>query len=171
VRAAGSGHLVLSTLHAPVAAAAVHSLIRLGVHPHLLSSSLLAVLSQRLVRTLCPHCKKSFPIPSTHIFDEIRPLLRPGEGEQLWSPQGCSECYMTGYGGRTAVFEMLRVTPAVRDLIDHQATAATVRQKAVEEGMVEFRQSAMLKVARGETCIEEVIRILPAEYLEAAAAR
>jgi type II secretory ATPase GspE/PulE/Tfp pilus assembly ATPase PilB-like protein len=171
VRAAGSGHLVLSTLHAPVAAAAVHSLIRLGVHPHLLSSSLLAVISQRLVRTLCPRCKKSFPTPSSHIFDDVRQFLKPGEGEQLWSPQGCAECYMTGYAGRTAVFEMLRVTPAVRDLIDHQATAAVVRQKAVEEGMIEFRQSAMLKVARGETSIEEVIRVLPAEYLEAAVAR
>src|SRR5262249_20234612 len=154
VRAAGSGHLVLSTLHAPVATAAVHSLLRLGVHPHLLSSALLAVVSQRLVRTLCPHCKKAFPVPSSHIFDDVRPWLGPRDGDQLWSPQGCPACYMTGYAGRTAVFEMLRVSPAIREMIDEKASQAAVRQKAVEEGMVEFRLSALLKVAQGETSIE-----------------
>jgi type II secretory ATPase GspE/PulE/Tfp pilus assembly ATPase PilB-like protein len=166
VRAAASGHLVLTTLHAPVAAAAVHTMLRLDVHPHLLSSSLLGVVSQRLLRTLCPRCRVSFELPTPHIFDEVRHRLQPGQGQHLYGPQGCPECYMTGYAGRTGVFEMLRVGPEIRRLIDERAPTPVIRAKAVEEGLVEFRQSALLKVAQGETSIEEVVRVLPGEYLE-----
>jgi type II secretory ATPase GspE/PulE/Tfp pilus assembly ATPase PilB-like protein len=79
---------------------------------------------------------------------------------------GCPECYQTGYGGRTGVFEMLRIGPELRKLIDERASTPQIRQKAVEEGLVEFRHSALLKVAQGETSIEEVVRVLPSEYLE-----
>jgi type II secretory ATPase GspE/PulE/Tfp pilus assembly ATPase PilB-like protein len=168
VRAAASGHLVLTTLHAPVAAAAVHSMLRFDVHPHLLSTSLLGVVSQRLLRTLCPKCKVAFELPTAHIFDEVRHLLEPGQGTHLYGPQGCPECYMTGYAGRTGVFEMLRIGPEIRRLIDERASINVIRQKAVEEGLIEFRQSALLKVAQGETSIEEVVRVLPGEYLETA---
>jgi type II secretory ATPase GspE/PulE/Tfp pilus assembly ATPase PilB-like protein len=166
VRAAASGHLVLTTLHAPVAAAAVHSMLRLDVHPHLLSNSLLGVISQRLLRTLCPKCKMNFEMPTPHVFDEVRHRLQPGQGESLYGPMGCPECYQTGYGGRTGVFEMLRIGPELRKLIDERASTPQIRQKAVEEGLIEFRQSALLKVAQGETSIEEVVRVLPSEYLE-----
>jgi type II secretory ATPase GspE/PulE/Tfp pilus assembly ATPase PilB-like protein len=165
VRAAGSGHLVLSTLHAPVASAAMHSMLRLGVHPHLLSTALLGVISQRLLRTLCPKCKTAFEVPAEHIFAEVKPWLAPGQGQRLYGPGGCPECQMSGYGGRTGVFEMLRVTPDVRKLIDERAPTDDIRRKAVEEGMVEFRHSALLKVAQGLTTIEEVVRVLPSEYL------
>jgi type II secretory ATPase GspE/PulE/Tfp pilus assembly ATPase PilB-like protein len=165
VRAAGSGHLVLSTLHAPVASDAIHSMLRLGVHPHLLSTSLLSVLSQRLLRTLCPKCKMSFETPAPHVFDEIQNLLGPGEGRHLFGPQGCPECYMTGYSGRTGVFEMLEITPEIREMVDNRAQSATLRKKALESGMIEFKHSALLKVAQGQTSIEEVVRILPSEYL------
>jgi type II secretory ATPase GspE/PulE/Tfp pilus assembly ATPase PilB-like protein len=166
VRAAGSGHLVLSTLHAPVATAAVQSMLRLGVHSHLLSTSLLGVISQRLLRTLCPRCKASFPIPAAHVFDEVRQWLQPGEGQQLCGPQGCPECHQTGYAARTAIFEMLTATAETREMIDDRAPAAALRKKAVEGGMIELRHSALLKVARGQTSIEEVVRILPSEYLK-----
>jgi type II secretory ATPase GspE/PulE/Tfp pilus assembly ATPase PilB-like protein len=166
VRAAGSGHLVLSTLHAPVAAAAIHSMLRLGVHPHLLSNSLLGVISQRLLRTLCPKCKRNFDIPTTHVFDEVRQWLEPGQGEHLYGPEGCSECYNAGYGGRTGIFELLTVSAEIRQLIDERAPTPVVRKKALDEGMIEFRHSALLKVAQGETSIEEVVRVLPVEYLE-----
>jgi type II secretory ATPase GspE/PulE/Tfp pilus assembly ATPase PilB-like protein len=169
VRAAASGHLVLSTLHAPVAAAAIHSMLRLEVHPHLLSNSLLGVISQRLLRTLCPKCRLAFEMPTPHVFDEVRHRLQPGQGEHLYGPMGCPECWMTGYGGRTGVFEMLRVGPEIRRMIDERATTPQIRQKAVEEGLIEFRHSALLKVAQGETSIEEVVRVLPSEYLEYAA--
>jgi general secretion pathway protein E len=166
VRAAASGHLVLTTLHAPVAVAAIHTMLRLEVHPHLLATSLLGVISQRLLRTLCPRCRQKFEVPSPRIFEETRDRLEPGEGEYLYGPGGCTECYMTGYAGRTGVFEMLRVGPEIRRLIDERATTQALRQKAVEEGLVEFRQSALVKVAQGKTSIEEVIRVMPSEYLE-----
>src|SRR5262249_2634056 len=84
VRAAGSGHLVLTTLHAPVAAAAINSLMRLGVQPNLLSGSLLGVVAQRLLRTLCPKCRIAYRVPAPHVFDEVRDWLRPGEGGHLY---------------------------------------------------------------------------------------
>jgi type II secretory ATPase GspE/PulE/Tfp pilus assembly ATPase PilB-like protein len=166
VRAAASGHLVLSTLHAPVAAAAIHTMLRLEVHPHLLANSLLGVISQRLLRTLCPRCRQTFEVPAPHIFDEVRDRLEPGEGQHLYGPGGCPECYGTGYAGRTGVFEMLRVGPEIRKMIDDGAPTQALRQKAIEGGMVEFRHSALVKVAQGQTSIEEVIRVLPSEYLE-----
>ena len=166
VRAAASGHLVLTTLHAPVAAAAIHTMLRLDVHPHLLAMSLLGVISQRLLRTLCPSCRRAFDVPSPRVFEEIQGRLEPGEGQHLYGPGGCPECYMTGYAGRTGVFEMLRVGPEIRRLIDERAPTHAIRQRAVQEGLVEFRQSALLKVAQGQTSIEEVIRVMPGEYLE-----
>jgi len=165
VRAAGSGHLVLSTLHAPVASAAVNSLLRLGVHPYLLSNSLLGVVAQRLIRTLCPKCKETFEVPAPRLFEGVRQWLQPGEGEALCGPGGCPACFNTGYAGRTGVFEMLAATPAIRELIDQSAPVSAIRKKAVEEGMIEFRHAAVLKVAQGLTSIEEVVRVLPAEYL------
>jgi type II secretory ATPase GspE/PulE/Tfp pilus assembly ATPase PilB-like protein len=164
-RAAGSGLLVLSTLHAPVATAAVHTLLRLDIQPHLLSHALRAVVSQRLLRTLCPRCKVAFDRPSEHLFDEVRPWLKPGEGERMYGPRGCTDCHMTGYSGMSAIFEMFQVSPAISQLIDERAPQAAIRSKAIEEGMTEFRQSAFLKVAQGETTIEEVLRVLPAECL------
>jgi type II secretory ATPase GspE/PulE/Tfp pilus assembly ATPase PilB-like protein len=166
VRAAASGHLVLSTLHAPVSTAAIHTMLRFEVHPHLLATSLLGVISQRLLRTLCPRCRQTFEVPSAHIFDEVRDRLASGQGENLYGPGGCSECFGTGYAGRTAVFEMLRVSPAIRRSIDEGASTQAIRTQAVEGGLVVFRHSALLKIAQGQTSIEEVIRVLPGEYLE-----
>jgi general secretion pathway protein E len=166
VLAANSGHLVLSTLHAPVSTGAVESLLRLGVHPHLLSNSLLGVIAQRLLRTLCPKCKMSFHVPGPNLFTDVKHYLEPGQGDYLFGPRGCPECHMTGYGARTGVFEMLRISPSLRHMIDERVPSSVLRKKAIEEGMLVFRHSALLKVAQGETSIEEVVRVLPAEYLE-----
>ncbi len=166
VRAANSGHLVFSTLHAPVAAGAVPSLLNLGVHPHFLASSLLGVVAQRLVRTLCPLCKASFDVSeSKHAFDEVRRYLAPGQGEKLYGPSGCPKCKMLGYAGRSGVFEVMSISPALRKLIMERQPLQVLRNKALQEGMIEFRESALLKVALGETSIEEVFRTIPTEYL------
>jgi type II secretory ATPase GspE/PulE/Tfp pilus assembly ATPase PilB-like protein len=149
-----------------VAAAAIHTLLRLEVHPHLLATSLLGVISQRLLRTLCPRCRQTFEVPSSHIFDEVRGHLEPGDGQNLYGPAGCPECFDTGYVGRTAIFEMLRVGPTIRRLIDEGATTQTIRTESVHAGLIEFRHSGLIKVAQGLTSIEEVIRVLPSEYLE-----
>jgi len=168
VRAANSGHLVLATLHAPVAAGAIQSMLRLGVHAHFLSSSLLGVVAQRLIRTLCPKCRLAFDISyAPHTFDEIKLWLEPGQGDFLYGPKGCSDCYMTGYSGRTGVFEVLTVSPEIRRMIEERHATDTIRRRAIEEGLVEFRPSALLKVAQGETTVEEVVRVVPSEFLSA----
>ena len=132
VRAANSGHLVLATLHAPIAAGAVQSMLSLGVHPHFLSSSLLGVIAQRLVRTLCPHCKVAFDlVESPQTFDEVRPLLGPGEGHSLYGATGCHECHQTGYAGRTGVFEVLKIPPRAPRHDRRGPVDRGLRQKAV----------------------------------------
>ncbi len=167
VRAANSGLLVLATLHAPIAAGAIQSLLSLGVHPHFLAGSLLGTISQRLVRTLCPACKLAYPLgDSPHSFDEVRRWLGPDEGQVLYGPAGCAACHGLGYAGRSGVFEVLPVSRAVRDLILARQPMPALRRRAVQEGMIEFRHAALLKVAQGHTSIEEVFRVVPWEYLE-----
>jgi type II secretory ATPase GspE/PulE/Tfp pilus assembly ATPase PilB-like protein len=166
VRAANSGHLVLATLHAPVAAGAIQSMLALGVHPHFLSSSLLGAVAQRLIRTLCPKCKMSFDISdSPQTFEEVRKWLDPDEGKVIYGPKGCPECRMLGYSGRSGLFEVLSVSRNIRKMILEKQPTQVIRQKAIEEGMLEFRHAALLKVARGQTSIEEVFRVVPTEYL------
>jgi type II secretory ATPase GspE/PulE/Tfp pilus assembly ATPase PilB-like protein len=159
VRAAAGGHLVLATVHSPVAAGALQSLLGLGVHPQYLASALLGVVAQRLVRTLCRECRTPFHIdPAGHGFDDVRRWLQPGEPNLLYAPHGCPACRMMGYAGRTGVFEVLLPTGGLRRLITQRATTQQLHQKAVEDGLVTLRQAAMLKVAEGETSLEEVHR-------------
>ena len=159
VRAANSGHLVLATLHAPIAAGAVQSMLSLGVHPHFLSSGLLGVIAQRLVRTLCAKCKTSYALgDSPHSFEEIRPWLEPGEGQGIFGAPGCDACLHSGYAGRTGVFEIMRVNRELRRMIAEGRPTSEIRHQAVEDGMLELRRSALLKIARGVTSPEEVLR-------------
>ena len=119
VRAANSGHLVLATLHAPVAAGAVQSLLALGSHPFFLASCLLGVVAQRLIRTLCPHCRQRFDISSApDTFAEIKPLLGPGEdGTALYGPGGCQQCFQVGYADQTGLFEIMPMNQQLRHMI------------------------------------------------------
>jgi type II secretory ATPase GspE/PulE/Tfp pilus assembly ATPase PilB-like protein len=168
VRAANSGHLVLATLHAPVAAGAIESMGALGVHPHFLASSFLGSIAQRLVRTLCPACKQSYDLSeSPQTFEEVRQWLEPDEGHLLYGPKGCDECHHLGYTRRTGVFEVLNTSSELRRLILGSQPMQTMHGKAMEEGMIEFRQSALIKVAQGTTSIEEIFRTIPQEYLTA----
>ena len=167
VRAANSGHLVLATLHAPIAAAAVDSMLALGVHPHFLGTSLLGIVAQRLLRTLCPKCRVSWDVSNApHTFDEVRSWLQPGQGQTIYSAPGCDQCFREGYAGQIGVFEVLSVTKGIRQLINERATARRIRDKAVEQGMIDIRRAALLKVADGITSVEEVVRAVPAEHLQ-----
>lgn len=166
VRAANSGHLVLATLHSPVAAGAIQSLRALGANPYFLSSSLLGVVAQRLVRKLCPTCRVAYDISeSPETFAEISSLLEPGLGGFIYGPGGCDECRHQGYVGRVGVFEIMALNRQIRKLVLESRPAEEVQQAAIAGGMVEFRRAAMLKVAQGITSTEEVLRELPAEYL------
>ena len=166
VRAANSGHLVLATIHAAGAASAVQSMRALGVHPHFLATALRGTVSQRLVRTLCPHCKASFDV--SHVpamFADVRPWLKGGDGQTLYAPRGCEICTGSGYGGRLGVFEVMAVSETIRTQIAGGRPTAEIQAQAIEEGMLPFRDAALVKIAQGKTSVEEVLRLIPQEQM------
>jgi type II secretory ATPase GspE/PulE/Tfp pilus assembly ATPase PilB-like protein len=166
VRAAGSGHLVLATLHAPTAATAIQSMMNLEVHPRFFADSLRGIVAQRLVRTLCEQCKAAFDLSEApHTFADVERWLKPGEGRQFFSSRGCAACGQSGFQRRTGVFELLGITAPIRKLVGDAMPARLIVQQADAEGMINFRQAALLKVAQGLTSIEEVMRVVPPEQL------
>lgn len=166
VRAANSGHLVLATLHAPIAAGALQSMRALGTNPYFLSSCLLGVIAQRLLRKLCMKCRTAYDISdSPETFAEIESLLQPGEGRTLYGPGSCEDCRGQGYNGRVGVFEIMAMNRRLRQLLQGSVSMEELQQAAIDHGMIEFRRAAMLKVAQGVTSTEEVLSELSAEYL------
>lgn len=166
VRAANSGHLVIATLHSPVAAGAIQSMRALNANPYFLSSCILGVIAQRLVRTLCPNCRVAYDISeSPQTFAEIQNLLEPGQGTFIYGPSGCEQCRHQGYSGQVGVFEVLTSGREMRQLIRGEHPMEDLQKQAIASGMIEFRRAAMLKIAQGVTSTEEVLRELPAEYL------
>jgi type II secretory ATPase GspE/PulE/Tfp pilus assembly ATPase PilB-like protein len=165
VRAANSGHLVLATMHAPISAAAVQALLNLGVHPHHLAASLLGVIAQRLVRTLNNDTRVSYDMTAMpHMFDEVQRYLESGQGQLIYGP-GPPNAKSMPYTGRTGVFEVMAISPTMRRLIADQKPVHEIRRQATAEGMIGVRQAAMLAVARGQTSVEEVFRVIPSEFL------
>ena len=168
VRAANSGHLVLASLHAPVAAGAVHTMLAFGSNPYFFASGLLAVVAQRLLRTLCRNCRVQYDISEApQTFKELEGLLAPGEGSVIYGPGSCEQCHGTGYDGRTGLFEIMSMTRDIRDQIAKGATRAEIEDVARAAGMIEFRRAALLKVAQGITSTEDLLRDIPAEFLGA----
>jgi general secretion pathway protein E len=141
VQASLTGHLVLATLHTNDAPSAVTRLTDMGIEPFLLSSSLIGVLAQRLVRKLCPLCK------------------RPDDTGNRWHPVGCTACGMTGYKGRTGVYELMVADDEIRALIHSQASEARLFEVAQLDGMKTMRDDGDRLVAEGVTSLEEVLRV------------
>ncbi|MEX2216125.1 MAG: GspE/PulE family protein [Phycisphaeraceae bacterium] len=165
-RAANSGHLVFATLHAPVAAGAIQSLLALGVHRHFLASCLLGVVAQRLVRVLCKECRVPVDISeSPGTFEFVRAHLKSDEGSTIYGPGKCNTCFKSGYTSRQGVFEILSVNREIRTCIAHDGTSQDIEDAARKSGMIDFRTAAMINVARGITSMEEVLRAVPVEYL------
>jgi type II secretory ATPase GspE/PulE/Tfp pilus assembly ATPase PilB-like protein len=166
VRAANSGILVLATLHAPDAASAVQSMRAFGVPNHFLAASLRGVVSQRLVRTLDMESRVAFDLTDApHTFDDVRHLLGPDEGKALYAHVPTEKNHMTGYSGRTGVFEVMPSTKTLRTLIADGSPVEAIRQQARADGMLPFRHAALLNVARGITSAEELFRVIPTEQL------
>lgn len=163
IQAALTGHLVLSTLHTNDAPSAITRLLDLGVPPYLINSTLLGVMAQRLVRTLCPHCKKQVPL-SDEQRSAWRGLVAPwksAEPTHVHQPVGCLECRMTGYSGRVGLYEILLNSQEVRRMIKPGMEIAKIREQAYREGMRPLRISGALKVAQGVTSLEEIIKVAP----------
>jgi type IV pilus assembly protein PilB len=157
IQASLTGHLVLSTLHTNDAPGAVTRLLDMGVEPFLISSTLMAVLAQRLVRTTCANCRTPFE-PTE---DQLALLnLSPHDlGDKVFHyGRGCSNCNDTGYKGRKGIFELLIISEAIRTLINERAPTVVLRQKAVELGMVTLREDGLRSIFEGDTTIEEIVK-------------
>ena len=152
IRAALTGHLVLSTLHTNDAPSAAIRLIDMGIQPFLVSSSLLTVIAQRLVRTLCESCKQKYELP-----EKVCDTLEVPRGTEVFRPVGCNECRGTGYRGRSAIFEIMSVTETIRQLIVSGASSDVLRREAIQSGMKTLRQSGVQKILDGLTSVEEVL--------------
>lgn len=159
VRAALTGHLVFSTLHTNDAAGSISRLVDMGIAPFLLTSSLIAVMAQRLVRLICPKCKIPYqPDPEIAKLIETTPFL---EGVTFYKGKGCRECNETGFKGRIAVFEILTLNYEIASLIMNRAPSHIIREAARKAGMRTMREDGFIKVKEGKTTIEEVLRVTP----------
>jgi general secretion pathway protein E len=161
VQAALTGHLVLSTLHTNDAPTAVTRLLDLGVPSYLLNSTLLGVMAQRLVRTLCPHCKQPGEPPDDETWSAMTSPWRGEKPSQVMRPVGCLECRMTGYFGRMGIYEVMLVTPTLRRLMTDKADDRAIREQAFKDGMKPLRVSGAMKIAAGLTTSDEVVKVAP----------
>ena len=161
VQAALTGHLVFSTLHTNDAPSAITRLMELGIPPYLINATMLGVLAQRLVRTLCPHCRTRDT--GSHI-DTLAEAVKPWKlngGYRPFKPVGCVDCRMTGYLGRMGLYELMSVTEAFKEKVNQNPSTTALRRQAVADGMRPLRLAGALRVAEGLTTLEEVLAATP----------
>lgn len=163
IQAALTGHLVLSTLHTNDAASAVTRMLDLGVPAYLINATVLGVMAQRLVRTLCPACKAAHPIRPEEeaAWNELVSPWKAKAPAQIHYPVGCLDCRMTGYQGRVGLYEILLMTPEFKKLLAAHGDLLDLREQAIREGTKPLRISGAMKVAAGLTTMEEVLKVAP----------
>jgi general secretion pathway protein E len=163
IQAALTGHLVLSTLHTNDAPSAITRLLDLGVAPFMINATVLGIMAQRLVRTLCPHCKQPLAVRAeeNELWDGLVSPWKTSHPPQFQHQVGCLECRMTGYTGRIGIYEILLLSPELRKLITPTTDVARIREVAYREGMKPLRISGAMKVAAGTTTLDEVIKVAP----------
>jgi len=167
VRAANSGHLVLATLHSPLAAGAVQSMLAYGVNPYFLSNSLVGVVAQQLVRKLSPQSRKMYDVShSPDTFQEVKQYLEAGQGNVIFGPDENDPNSDGGYVGRTGLFEVLTINRKLKQMIADSASASEIHRVALERGMLDFSRAALLKTAQGVTGVEEIGRLVPSIELD-----
>jgi general secretion pathway protein E len=160
VQAALTGHLVFSTLHTNDAPSSVSRLLDLGVQPFLIQSTLLGVIAQRLVRTLCSHCRREAQIEDADWEMLVSPW-KVQKPRKVYEAVGCLECRNTGYRGRVGLYEMLHFTHKLKPLVNEHLDMDALREAALREGMKPLRLRGAQKVAEGVTTLEEVMRVAP----------
>jgi type II secretory ATPase GspE/PulE/Tfp pilus assembly ATPase PilB-like protein len=169
IRASLTGHLVFSTLHTNDAPSAFTRLIDMGIEPFLVASSVEAVMAQRLVRTICKHCKTEQKVDRDYL-QRIGFPAADIETAKVWHGTGCEQCRQQGYQGRKGIYELLVVTEAIRPLIMNRSSATAIAQRSMDSGMRTLRNDGWIKVKGGETTIEEVLRVTQMEeHLESLA--
>jgi type IV pilus assembly protein PilB len=162
IKAALTGHLVLSTLHTTTAPGAVARLLNMGVEPYLISASLICVLSQRLIRKICPHCKEAYNL-DPEIMEKFNLKAKGGKVIKFYRGKGCKLCLNTGYSGRLAIAEVLLVSQSIRELIINQAQEHILKQKACAEGMKTLRENGIALALEGVTTLEEILKVTAAD--------
>jgi general secretion pathway protein E len=161
VQAALTGHLVLSTLHTNDAPSAVTRLLDLGVPSYLMQSCILGVMAQRLVRTLCRHCKEQQDLEDSAWELLTAPWKAPKPRGTTYLAKGCLECRMTGYAGRLGIYETMVMTPDLRKIILPETDLAALQERAYKDGMKPLRISGAMKVAAGLTTVDEILNAAP----------
>jgi len=159
VQSALTGHMVLSTLHTNDAASTVNRLLDMGMDDYLLTSTVNGILAQRLVRTLCVHCRESYPALPEVVQEMQLERFTAAKPVTLYRPIGCAECGGTGYSGRVSIVELLVMSDAIRSMVMRHVTAGEVRQQAINEGMQTMYENGLAKAVAGVTTIEEVLRV------------
>jgi len=158
IQAALTGHLVLTTLHTNDAPSAITRLLDLGIPPFLIQSTVIGVLSQRLVRKICVHCKESFEVESSELSARGLDFAKDGP-ITLYRGEGCNKCRGTGYLGRIGIYEVLPFTEPIKKITTAETNLQTLREQALKEGMVTLRENAVKKLIGGETTYQEVLRV------------
>jgi general secretion pathway protein E len=159
-----TGHLVFSTLHTNDSAGAVSRLLDLGVEPYLVSSSLIAIIAQRLVRKVCPDCRQAAE-PSSHELRELGLGEDAGKEGNFFVGPGCERCFQTGYRGRTGIYEMMLIDEQIQNLIYKREPAGTIKRVALDAGLQTLRMDGARKVLAGITTISEVLRVTQADIV------
>jgi general secretion pathway protein E len=157
IQSALTGHLVFSTLHTNDAPGAVSRMLDLGAEPYLVNSSVLAVIAQRLVRLVCPACREPRELTGAQM-EELRLTTSDVKGKVVYAGRGCSACDQTGYLGRTGIYEMLLIDDVVRDQISRRESASAIKKTAVERGLKTLREDALVKLFKGLTSAEDIVR-------------
>jgi type IV pilus assembly protein PilB len=157
IQASLTGHLVFTTLHTNDAPGAITRLIDMGVEPFLISSTLEAVLGQRLLRRICLNCRTTYQ-PNDSLLTELDLSRTDIRTKQFYLGEGCDACNHTGYKGRIGIYELMKIADPLRELINECAPTVILKQKAIELGMVTLRQDGLRSVFAGETTIEEVLK-------------
>ncbi len=157
IRAAMTGHRVFSTIHANTAPDAVNTLVNMSIRPFLITSSILCILAQRLVRKLCTECREPHK-PEPEVLEDLG--IKKSAADNIYRPVGCDDCNQSGYLGRVAVYELLRMTPAIKQAILTEKTIEQISKKARSEGMRSLFEKGVQKVVDGTTSVDEVFRVL-----------
>ena len=160
-----TGHLVFSTLHTNDASGAISRLLDLGVEPYLVSSSLIAIIAQRLVRKICPHCRRPAQPTTQELIELGLGTLEDNRDAQFYVGEGCERCFNTGYRGRTGIYEVMLISDRIQELIYKQETAGTIKKVALEASMQTLRMDGARKVLNGITTVAEVLRVTQADVL------